>query len=203
MLILCTVSGLGSLLLSAMTAYAISRFKFKASKYVLLAFVVATMIPSVTTQVATFVIIRDLGLYNTIFSALLLYLGANVLYLYILLQFMDKIPHEIDESAMIDGASHVRIFISIILPILKPALLTVAILKLIDIYNDMFIPYLYMPSPNLRTVTTSLLNFSNGEISQWNLMSAGIFMVMIPTLVAFIFMQRYIIAGITAGALIE
>jgi raffinose/stachyose/melibiose transport system permease protein len=199
-LILCIVPIVGSITMGTMVAYVFGRFHFPLKKVLLMAFVVVSLIPNVLTQIATFTIIKNLGLFNSIFAGIVLYIATNVLQIYIFLQFIDKIPMELDESALIDGASYFRIYRSIILPQMRPAIATAAILGIVGIYNDMLTPYLYMPKSSLRTVTTSLMKFSYDKNSQWNVMAAAIITVMIPTIIAYIFLQRFIFSGITDGA---
>jgi multiple sugar transport system permease protein len=194
------VTIVGSILLGSMVAYVLTRFDFKLKKVLFNMFVISAVIPFVTVQVATFTVIKSLGLYNTIFAPMLLFLGADIVQIYIFLQFIEKVPRELDESGIIDGASYFRIYWSIILPQLKPAIATVTILKAVGIYNDFVIPFLYMPSVKLRTVSTFLFNYTSTQTSQWNLMSAAIILVMIPTLIIYLFLQKYIFAGVTEGA---
>lgn len=197
---LMAVSVAGSVIMGTMVSYVLGRLDFKFKKAVFFAFLLPAIIPGVTTQVATFSVIKGLHLYNTSFAGILLYIGTDIMQIYIFLQFIGKIPSSLDESAAIDGASYFRIYRSIILPQLKPAIATVIILKAIHIYNDMLIPYLYMPKSSLKTVTTALLSFSSDRNSQWNVMGAGIVAVMVPTLILYLFLQKYIISGVTDGA---
>jgi raffinose/stachyose/melibiose transport system permease protein len=191
-----------SVLFGTMVAYAVQRFNFMLKKWILAAFLISISIPSITTQIATFSLINGLGLYNTIFAPILIYIGSDVIQIYIFLQFISKIPVDIDESAMIDGASYFKIYWSILLPQMKAAIATCAILKTIGIYNDMYIQYLYMPSPDLRTVSTAIIMFHNtAKDAQWNIMSAGMIFTMIPTIIIYLFAQKYILAGITDGAI--
>ncbi len=201
--LLSVVAIIGSISMGTMVAFALGRFKFKLKKVIMNAFLVSTIIPSITTQVATFTVIKNLGLYNTLYAGMILYIATDIVQIYIFLQFVGKIPYELDESALVDGASFFRIYRSIILPQLKPAIATACILKLINVYNDMFTPYLYMPKSSLRTVTTSLMLFSYDRNSQWNVMAAGIIALMIPTLIVYLFLQKYIISGMTSGAVKE
>lgn len=140
------LSVLGNVLMGTMVAFALGRFNFKLKSWILGAYVAATLIPSVTTQVATFGIIKELGLFNSLYGPVLLYIGTDVVQIYLYLQFIRHIPYDLDENAMIEGASLFRIYRSIIFPLLAPATATAIILKSISIYNDMYIPYLYMPS---------------------------------------------------------
>lgn len=202
-LILSAASILGSVTMGSMVAYALGRFEFRARKYILGLYTLAVMVPGITTQIATFTVIRALGVYNTIYAGILLYLATDITQIYILLQFTRSIPKEVDESALIDGASYFRIYRSIILPLMKPAIVTVVILKFVGVYNDMFIPMMYMPKSSLRTVTTAIMSFSYDKSSQWNVMSAAIFLVLVPALILYLVFQKHIIAGVTNGAVKE
>lgn len=188
----------GTVLVGAGAAYAIDRFRFVGRKAVLAAFLVATLVPGVTTQVATFQIVDSLGLYNTIWAGVLLFAGTDIVSIYIFWQFMRSIPRALDEAATLDGAGHLRIFFRIILPNLKPAIATVVIIKGIAIYNEFYIPYLYMPDH--KTIATSLFAFKGPFGSQWEVICAGIVIILTPTLVAFLALQRYIYNGFTSGA---
>lgn len=198
--ILSVVAVVGSVTMGTMVAFALGRFEFKLKKPVMNLFLLSTIIPSVTTQVATFTVINGLGLYNTIYAGMVLYIATDIMQIYIFLQFVTKIPKEIDESGLIDGASYFKIYTRLIFPQLRPAIATVVILKFVAVYNDMFVPYIYMPKSTLETVTTAIMAFSYDKNSQWQLMAAGIIVVLLPVLILYVFLQKYIIAGVTDGA---
>ena len=190
----------GTVLIGSMTAYAVDRFRFRGRGLVLAAFLLAALVPPVTTQVTTFQVINTLGLFNTRWSAIVLYVGTDILSIYIFLQAMRAIPISLDEAARIDGASPLRIYWRIILPNLKPAIATVVIIKSITIYNDFYIPFLYMPSQDLGTISTSLFRFKGPFGASWELISAGAILVIVPTVIVFLALQRYIYNGFTSGA---
>lgn len=194
------ISTVGNIILGTMMAYAIGRFDFKGKNLVKLLFLGATMIPSVTTQVTRFKVIQGMGLYNTIWSSVVIYLGTGIIQLYLFLQFIEQIPKEIDESARVDGASFFTIYYKLILPEMRPAIVTVAIIKMLEIYNDMYTPYLYMPSSKLKTVTTTLMQFSYDQSTIWTTMGAAVIFVMLPTMIIYVFLQKYIMAGIAEGS---
>ena len=194
------VSLAGTILIGTMTAYAIDRFQFRFKSIVLGLFLVATLVPSVTTQVATFQIVNNLGLFNTIWAPVVLFLGTDIVSIYIFLQFMQAIPKSLDEAAMLDGANRFTIYWRVILPLLKPAIATVVIIRGIAIYNEFYIPFLYMPSRELGTIATSLFRFKGPFGAQWEVIAAGTMVVIIPTLILFLFLQRYIYNGFTSGA---
>ena len=151
-----------------------------------------------TVTIATFTLIKNLGLYNSMFAGILLYIGTDIMQIYIFLQFINQIPFALDESARIDGASRWKIYYKIVLPQLKPAIATTVILKLLGIYNDFFTPYLYMPK--IKTAATSLNTFAGDKMADWPLMSSAIILIAIPTIIIYIFLQNYIISGVTDGA---
>jgi len=198
--IILVVSVVGTILIGTMAAYAIDRFRFRGRKLVLGGFLLATLVPSVTTQVATFQVISALDLFNTRGAAILIFMGTDIVAIYIFLQFMQSIPVSLDEAAMLDGASRFTVYWRIVLPLLKPAIATVVIIKGIAVYNEFYIPFLYMPSQDLGVISTSLFRFMGPFGAQWEVIAAGTLLVIVPTLVAFLFLQRYIYNGLTAGA---
>jgi ABC-type sugar transport system, permease component len=189
-----------AIITGTMTAYALDRFDFKLKKVIFTLFLIPTFIPAMTVTIATFTVIKALGLYNTIFAGIILYIGTDIMQIYIFLQFMKQIPKSLDESARLDGASRLRIYWSIILPQMKPAIATTVILKILAIYNDFFTPYMYMPKSGLKTVATALNSFAGDKMADWPLMSSAIIFVAIPTVLIYIFLQNYIIGGVTDGA---
>ncbi|MDT8715252.1 carbohydrate ABC transporter permease [Clostridium sp. 19966] len=198
--IIMIIALIGIVLFGAMVAFVLHRFVFRGKKFILLLYLAAMLIPMVTTQVTTFKIINSLGLFNTRWSAIVLYLGADVMSIYIMMQFMDSISISLDEAAMLEGASYFYIFYKLILPLLKPAIATIIIIKGVGIYNDFYIPYLYMPDQDLQTLSLSLYKFMGPYGGQWNVICAGIILIMIPTTMVFLLLQKYIYNGFVAGS---
>jgi multiple sugar transport system permease protein len=194
------VSLAGTVLVGTLTAYAIDRFTFRGKWLVVALFLLATLVPGVTTQVATFQVVNNLGLFNTIWAPIALFLGTDIISIYIFVQFMASIPRSLDEAAMIDGANRFTIYWRVVLPLLKPAIATVVIIRGIAIYNEFYIPFLYMPSSKLGVISTSLFRFKGPFGAHWEVIAAGTMLVIIPTLILFLFLQKYIYNGITSGA---
>ncbi|WP_162600429.1 carbohydrate ABC transporter permease [Streptomyces sp. CS147] len=194
------ISTAGTVLIGSMTAYAIDRFQFRLKKLVMGLFLLATLVPSVTTQVATFQVIDDLGAFNSRWAPILLYTGTDIVSIYIFLQFIRSIPVSLDEAARIDGANSWTIYRKIILPMLRPAIATVVIVKGIAIYNDFYVPFLYMPDPELGTISTALFRFKGPFGAHWETISAGTIVVIVPTLIVFLALQRFIYSGFAAGS---
>jgi raffinose/stachyose/melibiose transport system permease protein len=187
-------------LLGTMTAYAINRFDFRLKKIILGLFVAGMIMPGMITEISRFTVIKNLGLYDTIWAPIVIYAAANLVQLYIFTQFINGIPKELDESAMLDGCSYFKVFFKMIFPLLLPATATLAIIKAVDVMNDMYVPYLYMPSSSLRTLTTTLMYFSSSKFGSWDYLSSAIILVMLPTLLIYLVFSKYIFKGIVAGA---
>ncbi len=198
--VILVVSVAGTVLIGSMAAYAIDRFRFRMRRVVLGAFLLAALVPGVTTQVATFQVVNNLGVFNSMAAPILLFMGTDIVSIYIFLQFMRSIPRELDEAATLEGANRFTIYWRIILPLLKPAIATVVIIKGVAIYNEFYIPFLYMPSRELGVISTSLFRFQGPFSAEWEVISAGVVIVIVPTLVVFLFLQRWFYNGITAGA---
>ena len=192
-----------SALLGAMTAYVLHRFVFKGKKVLKTMFLFAALIPTVTNNISVFQIISTLGLFNTRMAGIILFSGTDIIAVYIFLQFLDNISKSIDEAAMIDGANYFSIFFRMILPLLGPAIATVAIIKGVGIYNDFTTSFLFMPDPDLAMISTSLYAFKGPYGSQWNVICAGVLIITIPMLIIFLSMQKVIYRALVNGSVKE
>ena len=199
-IIILLVSIAATIMTGTMTAYVLSRFKFKGKGLVKFAFLLASLIPSITMQMSTFQIIVGLGVYNTRWATILLYAGTDIISIYIFLQFLDGIPATLDEAAIVDGASFPQIFFRIIFQLLKPAIVTVIIIKGIGFYNEFYTPYLYMKDKSLQVISTSLYAFQGPYGTQWEVICAACIITMLPTLIIFLVLQKHIYSGLTMGA---
>ena len=186
-----------------MTAFVIQRFDSYMTRLVKGAFLLATLMPNISMQVTVFQIVSRLGLYNSMAAPIILYVGTDIISIYIFMQFLAQISVSLDESGIIDGASYPRIYFSIILPNLKPAIATVLIIKFVSIYNDFYTPQLYMQDSKLLVVSTVLYKYISSTKIQWEVVFAGIILCIIPTLLIFLFLQKYIYSGLVSGAVKE
>lgn len=202
-LIILVVSILFNVMLGTVTAFIIERFQFRGKKLIVGMFFVGMLVPTFVTEIARFKIINSLGLYNTLGAPIVIYIAADLMQLYIYRQFISTLSPSLDESALLDGCSYFGLFGRIIFPLLAPATATVVIIKAITIINDMYIPYLYMPKNKLRTLTTFLMDYANAQQGSWQSLAAGIIVIMLPTILIYVFFQRYILAGVSAGAVKE
>lgn len=201
--IILVVSIFFNVLFGTLTAFVIERFEFRFKKVIVALFFIAMLIPTFVTEIARFKIINGLNLYNSLGAPIVIYVASDLMQLYIYRQFISTLPVSLDESALLDGCGYFGLFTRIIFPLLAPATATVVIIKAINIINDMYIPYLYMPANRLKTLTTFLMNFASAQLGSWQKLAAGIIIVMLPTVLIYMFFQKYILAGIAAGAVKE
>ena len=198
--ILIFFGAIGSVILGSMVAFVISRFEFKFKKLILFMYLLVSIVPMEMSQVATFKIVDALGIYNTRLAPIIIYLGADVLMVYIYIQALEKVPRDLDKAAMLEGAGYFQIYRKVIFPLLKPATATAIMLKIISIYNDFYVPFLYMPGEGLNTISTSLFKFIGPASTQWQVICAAIVISMIPMILFIIFLQKHIYQGITSGS---
>ncbi len=201
--IILAVSLFFNVMFGTITAFIIERFQFRGKKIIVGLFFLGMLIPTFVTEIARFQIIQSLNLYNTIGAPIIIYVASDLMQLYIYRQFISGISVALDEAALLDGCSYFGLFAKIIFPLLAPATATVCIIKAINIINDMYIPYLYMPKNKLRTLTTFLMDYANAQLGSWQTLAAGIIIIMIPTVVLYLIFQKYILAGVAAGAVKE
>ena len=201
--IILVVSIFFNVMFGTITAFIIERFQFRFKGAIVVLFFIGMLIPSFVTEIARFKVINSLNLYNTLGAPIIIYVASDLMQLYIYRQFISTLPVSLDESALLDGCGYFGLFTRIIFPLLAPATATVVIIKAINIINDMYIPYLYVPKNKLRTLTTFLMDYANAQHGSWQSLAAGIIIVMLPTILIYLFFQRYILAGIAAGAVKE
>lgn len=191
----------GAILFGTMLAYILSRFKFWGNEFIRSLFLFAALIPGIATQVTVYQIMYSAGLINTLHGYIILLTGVDVISIYIFLQFFENIPVSLDESAIMDGATYFGVFFKILFPLLKPAIVTVLILKGVGTYNEYYMANLYLQNKSLFvTVSTSLYTFTGPYGNQYNYITAGVIITIIPALIIFILGQKQIYSGLTQGA---
>jgi multiple sugar transport system permease protein len=190
-----------SIMFGTMLAYILSRFKFFGNEAIRSLFLFAALIPGIATQVTVYQIMYSMGLVNTMHGYIILLTGVDVISIYIFLQFFENIPVSLDESAIMDGATYFGVFFKILFPLLKPAIITVIILKGVGTYNEYYMANLYLQDKSKWvTVATSLYTFTGPYGNQYNYITAGVIITIIPALIIFILGQKQIYSGLTQGA---
>lgn len=192
---------IGVILFGTMLAYILSRFKFRGNNLIRSLFLFAALIPGIATQVTVYQIMYSLNMINTLYGYIILMTGVDVISIYIFLQFFENIPISLDESAIMDGATYFGVFFKILFPLLKPAIITVLILKGVGTYNEYYMSNLYLQNKALYvTVSTSLFTFTGPYGNLYNYITAGVIITILPALIIFILCQKQIYSGLTQGA---
>lgn len=191
----------GSIMTGSMLAYVLSRFKFKGNGLVRNMFLFASLLPGIAMQVSVYQIMYSLGWINFLPGYIIMMCGTDIISIYIFIQFFENIPDSLDESAIMDGCTYFGVFFRILFPLLKPAIVTVMILKGVGVYNEYYTANLYLQDKNrLVTVATSLFKFTGPLGNQYNYICAGVIITMVPALIVFILCQKQIYGGLAAGA---
>ena len=206
--LIASVSAVLSMFISACAAFAFSRYRFRGRRLGLLGLLLVQMFPAflaIVTLYLMFATITDLypGIgFNTPWSLILLYLGTALgVNTWLMKGFLDTIPKDLDESARVDGASHAQIFFWIILPLVTPILAVTGLLGFIAYMNEFLIASIFLTDPQSKTVAVGMFGLVAGERNNnFGVFAAGALLAAIPTVALFQFLQRYIVGGLTAGA---
>ncbi len=196
-LVIASLSMIGNVFSSSLAAYAFARLEFRGKNKLFLILLSTMMIPSIVLSLPSFVLFKHLGWINTFYPLIVPQMCGSAFSIFLLRQFFRNIPKEYEEAAMIDGANFVNIFIKIILPTSKPALVTVALLTIVATWKDFFNPLIYLNDPNKQTLEIALRTYQYFHYEQWNLLMAGAVIVMLPLIVFFIFAQNYFLKGLS------
>lgn len=200
-MIICTAVATLQLLMTATGAYAFSRMKFGFRKNGLLALLVLQMFPGMMTISAILGLAYKLNFLDNLYALILLFVGGSAYNVWLLKGFMDGLPRELDEAAMVDGATHWQIFWKIIMPLSKPMLAVIFLFCFIGIYSEFPLSSALLKSPENLTLTIGMRNFINNQFSaNWTQYSAAAVMATVPITAIFMFLQKFIAKGLTAGA---
>ncbi|WP_102191643.1 sugar ABC transporter permease [Microbacterium aurantiacum] len=207
-LLVAVVTGATTVFIGACAAYAFSRMRFTGRRVGLITIVVVQMFPQLLAVVAIFLLMSTLSDWfpaiglNTHTGLILVYLGGALgVNTYLMYGFFNTIPKEIDEAARIDGAGHTRIFFTIILRLVAPILAVVGLLSFIGTVNEYVIASVILIEPEQQTLVVGLTKLvANPRYADWSAFSAGAVMAAIPVMILFLFLQKYIVGGLTAGA---
>lgn len=187
---------IGRLFVCALAAYGFARLEFRGRDLAFGVLLGSLMIPELLMVLPLYSIYVQAGLIDTHFPLLVPPIVANTFGTFLLRQFFLSIPKEYDEAALVDGASHFRIFVSIILPLSKPALATLGVLTFVNVWNDFFGPLIYLTDLNKFTLPVGLAFFQTQDSTQYGPLMAGATLAIIPTVVVFVAAQKYFSRGI-------
>ena len=190
----------GNLLLCSLAGYAFARIKFFGREVVFLLVLATLMVPFQVVMIPTFLILRKLGMIDTLGAVILPNL-AGAFGIFLLRQFFRTLPIELEEAARIDGASRLGVLFKIVLPLSGPALATLAVITFMWTWNDFLLPLITLYNPDNMTLQLGLTTFQGAHQTNTNLLMAANVMSMVPILVLFFFAQRYFIRGIATSGL--
>ncbi|MGX8177286.1 sugar ABC transporter permease [Exiguobacterium sp. RIT452] len=192
---------LGTVVSVSFTAYAFSRFRFKGRQQALTLFLLLQMIPQFSALIALFVLAQLLGMMNSHWLLILLYIGGQIpMNTYLMKGYMDSIPVDLDESAKLDGAGHTRIFIQIILPLCRPMLAVVAMNGFTGPLGDFVLASTILRTQEAYTLPIGLFNLVNEAMgASYTTFAAGAILISIPVAILFVLLQKHFVSGLTAG----
>lgn len=191
-----------SLAVTLFIAYAFSRYNFVGRKNGLYVLMLIKIFPVLMGMVAIYILLSLVGLLDSLVGLILVYVGTSIpTHAFLVKGFFDTIPRDLDEAAKIDGAGHVRVFVQIILPLAVPIIAVVALFNFMAPFMDFLLPRIVIRSPENYTLALGLFNLVNQEFGQnFTRFAAGSILIAVPIATVFLFFQRYLISGLTAGA---
>jgi multiple sugar transport system permease protein len=199
-LLIAVVSTIGNVLVNSFIAYGFAKVRFKGRNALFVLVLSTMLIPGFVTMVPQYILFSKLGWVNTYLPLIVPAFLGSAFNIFLIRQFMMTIPNDIIEAAIMDGSSHFRIWWSITMPLVLPALITVAIFSFTGAWNDLLGPLLYLSDEKLYTLQLGLQTFKGSVQTQWNYLMAMSVMVLIPTVLIFFIFQRYFIKGFNLSA---
>lgn len=186
------------LVCASMAAYAIARRKYNGIYFWFLA---GMMVPFQMRMTPLYKMILKMGLMNNLFGVVCIYMGSLApMAVFILTGFIKSVPRELEEAAYLDGAGVYQTYFTIVFPLLKSALVTVAITNGLSIWNDFLMPMMFLQDRDKLTLTVMLSNFRGMYFNDWSMIFAGVCLIVLPMLIIYLFAQRFIVEGLTGGA---
>ncbi len=190
-----------SLLFGAMAAWALSEYKFKGNAALGIFLAIGIMVPIRLGSVAIIQMISSLNLINTLTALVCVYVAQSLpLAVFILSEFIQQVPRDLKEAGRCDGLSEYRIFFHIVLPLIRPAMATVAVFTMIPVWNDLWFPLLLAPTGGKQTITLGVQQFLGQYITDWNAVLAALSAAIVPVLIFYVIFSRQLIRGLTSGA---
>jgi len=203
-LLLVSSSIIGILILSSTASYGLVHWTGRASRYLLLFFLAGMMIPIRIASINLLTLVKNLGLMDSLLGLFPIYLAMGLpMGVFVLTEFIRKVPKEILDAARIDGAGSGLVFLKIIVPLIRPALATVAIFNLVNLWNDLWFPLLMIRSDSQRTLMLGVVRLFGEYQTDWNKILAVLTASSVPIIVLYLLLSKQFIRGLTAGAVKE
>lgn len=189
------------LLLGAMAAWALTEYRFAGNRWLRFFFAFGIMVPIRLGSVSILQTMVALDLVNTLTALVLVYVAQGLpLAIMILSEFMQQVPQELKDAARCDGVDEFRIFFQVVVPLLRPAIATVAVFTMVPIWNDLWFPLILAPSEQTQTITLGIQQFVGQYATDWNAVLAALSLAIVPVVALYALFSRQLIRGITAGA---
>lgn len=189
------------LLFGAMAAWGLSEYKFKGNRWLKFFFAFGIMVPIRLGTVSILQLMVELNLVNTLTALVLVYVAQGLpLAIMILSEFMGQVPGELKDAARCDGIDEFRIFFQVVVPLIRPAIATVAVFTMVPIWNDLWFPLILAPSDKTQTITLGIQQFVGQYATDWNAVLASLSLAIVPVVTLYALFSRQLIRGITAGA---
>lgn len=189
------------LMFSTLSAFALSRKDLIGKKFINVLFIIGITVPVQVSLMPLFVLIKDLGLYNSILGVVLIFIAFRISFsTFILTGFFEGIPKELEEAAIIDGASSFMLFRKIILPLSQSAMSAVAIFNIVFVWNNFWFPLIFLSSQSKKPLPVGLLAFMGEETMAFGKLFAGIMILTVPIIIIYLLLQKHFVKGVTAGA---
>ncbi len=187
--------------IGAMAAWALTEYRFRGNTIISLYLAIGIMVPIRLGSVSILRMMVELNLVNTLTALVLVYVAQGLpLAILILGEFIQQIPKDLRDAARCDGVSEYRIFGSIILPLISPAIATVAVFTMVPVWNDLWFPLILAPGDGKQTITLGVQQFIGQYVTDWNAVLASLTLAIAPVLVLYLLFSRYLVRGLTAGA---
>lgn len=202
--IVLTIGGIILLILvSSMVAYGLSRYRFRGQKSLQTYFMLGLMFPMQLCILPLFTILRSIGLVNNLLGMMLIYAAGMSFPVFVFSNFFRSISVSLEESARLDGANDFIVYFRIILPICKPVIFTVALINSVTIWNDFYMPLIFLSKPAVRTITLGVYSYMSNFLRYWDLAFSAVVITLIPVLIIYFVFSNQVVAGMTGGALKE
>ncbi len=199
-LVMTVFSVISQCIIIPLTAYSFAKLRFRGREFLFTLFLCSMMIPGDVAIVQKYMIFKSLHITNSMLC-MIVPAGFNIFWVFFLRQFFRSIPAELQESAIIDGCGYFKIYVKIILPLTKPALITMVIFNFIGYWNDFVTPYLFINNMKKTMLTVGMQTFTIAKFTDYGLQMAGACLAIIPILILFISSQKYYIQGIAASGI--
>jgi multiple sugar transport system permease protein len=200
-LLIATVAASVATLIAMLSAYVLARFEFRSKGALMMAFLVTQMIPAFIALGPLYLLMTQLKLVDNKFGLILIYIAVCIPFCTVMLRgFFANVPDALEEAAMIDGCSRIGALFRVIVPVMKPGIVAAFIFNFVNCWNELFLSVTLMNRDQNKTIPTALNGFITSYNIDWGSMSAAAVLTIVPTMVLFAFASRYIVQGLTAGA---